>query len=129
MPFLAETSEMMVSPPKSSATSLYLVSSCLTRSGRAPGRSILLMATMIGTLAARAWSMASMVCGMIRSSAATTRTTMSVTWAPRARIEVKASWPGVSRNAIDLPCTVTAYAPMCWVMPPVSPPATLVRRM
>ena len=28
---------------------------------------------------------------------------MSVTWAPRARMAVKASWPGVSRNVIFLP--------------------------
>jgi hypothetical protein len=32
-----------------------------------------------------------MVCGMMPSSAATTRITMSVTFAPRARIEVNAS--------------------------------------
>ena len=32
--------------------------------------------------------------------AATTRITRSVTWAPRARMAVKASWPGVSRNVI-----------------------------
>jgi hypothetical protein len=35
---------------------------------------------------------------MTPSSAATTRMTMSVTAAPRARIMVNASWPGVSRN-------------------------------
>ena len=39
--------------------------------------------------------MASIVCGMTASSAATTSTTISVTCAPRARIEVKAAWPGV----------------------------------
>ncbi len=49
------------------------------------------MATIIGTPAFLAWLIASIVCGMTRSSAATTRTTMSVTWAPRARIAVKAS--------------------------------------
>ncbi len=42
--------------------------------------------------------MASIVCGMTPSSAATTSTTMSVIWLPRARIAVKASWPGVSRK-------------------------------
>ena len=44
--------------------------------------------------------MASTVCGMTPSSAATTSTTMSVTWAPRARMAVKASWPGVSMKVI-----------------------------
>jgi ABC-type antimicrobial peptide transport system ATPase subunit len=57
----------------------------------ASGLSILLIATMIGTLAAFAWSIASLVCGMTPSSAATTRMTMSVTRAPRARISVNAS--------------------------------------
>ena len=44
--------------------------------------------------------MASMVCGMTPSSAATTSTTTSVALAPRARIAVNAAWPGVSRNVI-----------------------------
>ncbi len=63
----------------------------------------MLMATMIGTPAARAWLMASTVCGMTPSSAATTSTTMSVTLAPRARIGVKAAWPGVSMKVIREP--------------------------
>ena len=71
---------------------------CGSDSGLAPGLSILLTATTIGTCAALAWLMASMVCGIGPSSAATTRTTMSVIWAPRARMAVNASWPGVSRN-------------------------------
>ena len=61
------------------------------------------MATMIGTPAALAWLMASTVCGITPSSAATTSTTMSVTLAPRARMAVKASWPGVSMNVIFSP--------------------------
>ena len=72
-------------------------------SGFASGLSILLIAMMIGTAAACAWLIASSVCGMTLSSAATTRTTMSVIWAPRARMAVKASWPGVSRNVIGVP--------------------------
>jgi hypothetical protein len=64
---------------------------------------ILLMATMIGTFAALAWRIASIVCGMMPSSAATTSTTMSVTLAPRARMAVNASWPGVSMKVIFLP--------------------------
>ena len=75
----------------------------MTRCGLASGLSILLMATMIGALAALAWRIASIVCGMTPSSAATTRTTMSVTLAPRARIAVKAAWPGVSMKVIVWP--------------------------
>src|SRR5262249_13498821 len=52
------------------------------------------MATTIATPAALAWLMASSVCGITPSSAATTMTAMSVTLAPRARILVKASWRG-----------------------------------
>ena len=40
---------------------------------------------------------------MTPSSAATTSTTMSVTLAPRARMAVKAAWPGVSMNVILAP--------------------------
>ena len=53
--------------------------------------SILLTATIISTPAALAWLMASTVCGMMPSSAATTRMAMSVTIAPRARMDVNAS--------------------------------------
>jgi len=71
---------------------------------------------------------------MTPSSAATTNTTISVTEAPRARIAVKAAWPGVSRKVILLSVVVgdvatseesgTENAPMCWVIPPASPAAT-----
>ena len=47
--------------------------------------------------------MASTVCAMIPSSAATTSTTISVTLAPRARISEKAAWPGVSMKVIFWP--------------------------
>ena len=70
------------------------VISVRTRVGSAPSLSILLTATTIGTSAALAWSIASSVCGLTPSSAATTMTAMSVTFAPRARIAVNASWPG-----------------------------------
>ena len=66
----------------------------------------MLTATSIGTSAALAWSIASTVCGMTPSSAATTSTTMSVTSAPRARIAVNAAWPGVSMKLIVLPLLV-----------------------
>ena len=51
----------------------------LTFSGSAPGLSILLIATTIGTPAAFVWLMASIVWGITASSAATTRITISVT--------------------------------------------------
>ena len=50
-----------------------------------------LAALTIGTFAALACAIASRVCGMTPSSAATTSTTTSVVRAPRARMAVKAS--------------------------------------
>ena len=90
------------------------------------GRSTLLMATTMETPAALAWLMASSVCGMTPSSAATTMTAMSVTLAPRARILVNASWPGVSRKVIGLPSCSTRQARMTCVMPPASVATTLL---
>ena len=78
------------------------------RSGSASSRSILLTATTMGTSAAFACVIASTVCGITPSSAATTSTTMSVARAPRARIAVNAAWPGVSRN-VTLPRGVSAW--------------------
>ncbi len=90
-PVFALTSQKIVSPPHSSGWRPSSTSSRLTRSGSAPGLSILLIATMIGTFALRAWATASLVWGITPSSAATTRMTTSVTDAPRARICVNAS--------------------------------------
>ena len=70
--------------------------------------------------------MASSVCGMTPSSAATTMTAMSVTLAPRARILVNASWPGVSRKVIGLPSCSTRQARITCVMPPASVATTLL---
>ena len=123
-PVFALTDTIGTSPPNSSMTTPRSESSVLMRSGFASGRSVLFSAMTIGTPAARAWSMASTVWGMTPSSAATTSTAMSVTRAPRARIAVKASWPGVSRNTMRRPSWVASLAPMCWVMPPRSPSAT-----
>lgn len=88
----------------------------------APGLSILLMATIIGTKEKKnyynktgqkyihsknsifipfaSWAILidSIVCSITPSSAATTKTTISVTFAPLARIAEKAACPGVSRN-------------------------------
>ena len=107
MPVLAEMGQTIVSPPHSSHTSPYSVSCCLTRSGLASGLSILLMATMMGISAALAWLMDSIVWGLMPSSAATTRMAISVTIAPRARMDVNASWPGVSRKVMGLPWICT----------------------
>ncbi len=54
------------------------------------------IATTIGLPAARAWLIDSIVCGCTPSAADTTSTTTSVMSAPRARMDVKAWWPGVS---------------------------------
>ena len=133
-PVRADTGIIMVSPPHSSEIRPCSESCCLIRSGCASGLSILLIATTTVTSAAFAWLMDSTVCGITPSSAATTSTAMSVTLAPRARMAVNASWPGVSRNVIEAsppsePMTSTEYAPMCCVIPPASPAATLVLRM
>ena len=106
-PCFAETSTSTTSPPHFSTTNSCSDNWRRTRSGSAFGESILLMATMIGTSAALMWSIASTVCGITPSSAATTRTAMSVTWAPRARIAVNASWPGVSMNVMGAPLCAT----------------------
>ena len=107
MPVLAETYSACTCPPYCSTSTFSSASCCRMRSGLASSRSILLMATTMGTPAAFEWLMASFVCGITWSSAATTRMTRSVTWAPRARMAVNASWPGVSRNVIGRPSFVS----------------------
>ena len=101
--WVADISTTIVSPPHDSGTSSCSASWVSTRCGSALSLSILLTATMIGTSAALAWLIASIVWGITPSSAATTSTTMSVASAPRARICVNAAWPGVSRNVIRPP--------------------------
>ena len=66
----------------------------------ASGLSHLFTATIIGHDAALACLIASTVCGLIPSSAATTKITISVTLAPLALISVNASCPGVSIKEI-----------------------------
>ena len=104
---VAETSTASTSPPNSSVTRPCSISRWRTRRGLASGRSHLLTATTIGTPAARAWSIASTVCGMMPSVAATTSTTRSVACAPRARMAVNAAWPGVSMKVIGASPTRT----------------------
>ena len=58
--FLADTGTVTVVPPHCSGIRPRSASSFITRSGLASGLSILLIATMIGTPAARAWSIASL---------------------------------------------------------------------
>ena len=58
---LAEISTNSESPPQAVDMTPCSANSPITRSGLAPGLSILLMATMIGTLAAFEWLMASIV--------------------------------------------------------------------
>ena len=114
VPFFAETGTNCTSPPNFSEITSYWSNSCSTRSGFASGLSILFTATTKGAPAAFACWIASIVCGITPSSAATTSTTISVAFAPRARIEVNAACPGVSKKVIILPSLVsTWYAPMC----------------
>ena len=122
----ADTGTKIVLPPQSSGISSYSANSCFTLSMFALGLSILLIATMISTPAAFAWLIASTVCGITPSSAATTRIAISVDWAPLIRIAVNASCPGVSRKVIFLPLISITEAPMCWVIPPASLAVTLV---
>ena len=107
-PLRAEIGKNCVCPPQSSGMSSLFESSVLTFSISASSLSILLTATTIGTPAALAWLIASSVCGCKPSSAATTKITISVEFAPLALTSEKAAWPGVSINAI-VPCSVLAW--------------------
>ena len=102
-PRVAETGTSGTSPPYSSICTPASASEALTRSGLTLSRSILFSATTIGTSAAWMWLIASRVCGITPSLAATTRTAISVALAPRARISVNASWPGVSMKVSSRP--------------------------
>ena len=90
----------IVSPPHSSVNTFFLLNSVRILSTSAFSLSILLIATIIGTFADNACSIASSVCGITPSSAATISTTISVIWAPRALIDENAACPGVSRKVI-----------------------------
>ena len=61
VPCKAETLTVIVSPPQASGTRPCSVNCCKTLSGFAPGLSHLLTATIIGTSAAFAWLIASIV--------------------------------------------------------------------
>ena len=98
--FVADTSTNKVSPLRSSAINSYCIKSFLILLIFLSGKSHLLMATIIGTFAALECWIASTVCGLIPSSAATTSTTMSVIFDPLALISVNAACPGVSIKVI-----------------------------
>ncbi len=100
----------MVSPPYSSGVRPNSINWPRTLVGSASGLSILFTATTTGTAAAFAWFSASIVCGITPSSAATTSTAMSVDFAPRARMAVNASWPGVSMNVMSRSSPSTSVA-------------------
>ena len=103
IPFFALISWHWYFPPHSSTKRFICAKSSRILSGFAPGLSILLMANTIGTLAACACAIASLVVGITLSSAAIMIMAISVTCVPRARMAVKASWPGVSKKVILRP--------------------------
>lgn len=100
-PVTADTPIIGVSPPRSSGMISYFHKSAFICSIlSAPGLSIFVIATIMGTPDSLAWFMDSMVCGISPSSAATTMTTMSVSFAPLALMVVNNSCPGVSMKVI-----------------------------
>ena len=99
---LVEISTIKVSPDRSSAINSYSNNWFFIFCGSASGKSHLFIATTIGTFAAFACLMDSIVWGFTPSSAATTRITKSVSFDPLALISVKAAWPGVSIKVILL---------------------------
>ena len=80
-----------MSPPNSSTINSCSNNWFLTFFVSTPGKSHLFTATIIGTPAAFECCMASIVCGLIPSLAATTRITISVIFEPLALISVKAA--------------------------------------
>ena len=77
-------------------------------SGLASGRSILFIATTIGTLGGPGVVDRLDRLRLTPSTAATTSTTTSVMFAPRARMLVNAWWPGVSMNVTRFLLAVAA---------------------
>ena len=78
-PVIPESGIAITSPPQSSIRRSLSDSCRYTLSRSALGRSFLVTATMMGTPAALTWSIASIVCGITPSSAATTSIATSVT--------------------------------------------------
>ena len=107
LPVLAEISTQTTLPPRPSTKTPSFFNCSLTFWEFAPGRSILLIATKNGVFATPICSRDSFVWGITPSTPAITKTTKSVTLAPRALILAKAIWPGVSIKVICLPwCSI-----------------------
>ena len=90
-PVSADNSIHCISPERSSTIKSSVKSCSFTLCGCASCLSHLFIATIIGTFADLAWDIASLVCGITPSSAATINTTMSVTFAPLSLISVNAA--------------------------------------
>ncbi|GIR02598.1 MAG: hypothetical protein CM15mP12_1290 [Gammaproteobacteria bacterium] len=110
---------------QSSETRSCLAKSPFTFFMSAPSKSILFIATIIGTSADFCVGYSFNIFGLTLSFAATTSITISVVFAPLALIAENASCPGVSMNVI-IPVFFTSYAARCCVIPPDSPSTTFV---
>ena len=124
-PFNADTGTKGVSPPQSSGVSPFSDNWVLIESTFESSLSILFTATTIGTFADLAWLIASSVCGITPSSAATTNIIISVKLAPLDLIAEKAACPGVSIKTKFFLLTLKLYAPIDCVIPPCSLSTTL----
>ena len=77
--------------------------SSITFSGRASGRSILLMQTMTSRSKSSALRSTNFVCGMVPSNASTKRITPFTIFRTRSTSPPKSAWPGVSTILIFTP--------------------------
>ena len=102
-PVFEETPITGTSPPHSSGVSHWAAISAIIWSLLCPGLSIFVIAIMIGTQAAFAWLIDSIVWGITESSAATTITAIFVSLAHLALSDVNNSCPGVSMKVIFFP--------------------------
>ncbi len=106
--------------PQSSGIRLCSETWDFTKSIFAFGLSIFVIATIILTQASLAWFIASTVCGLTQSSAATTIIAISVIFAHLALIAVKSSCQGVSIKVIFFQLWVIWLAQIPCVIPPAS---------
>ena len=89
----------------------------MTQSGRAPGRSILLMTTMGFKPSASALRVTKRVCGMGPSTASTSSNTLSTIVSTRSTSPPKSAWPGVSTMLMWVPSYSMAQFFARMVMP------------
>jgi len=125
-PVIAEHGINIMSPHRSSGCSHCAASCPLISSILLVHKSIFVIATIIGTPASLAWFIASIVCGLIPSSAATTMTTISVILAHLALSDVNSSCQGVSINVIFCSLCTIWEAQIDCVIPPASSPIIFV---